>query len=1190
MAQRNEDFAVPSTSGEARRGRPRPEGDLSEDTELVLFQNVAHESNIFQSIPGEVGIIESIEVENFMGYSKLGPVRFGSNINFVVGHDGKSALLAALIIGLGGKSLGLSFRQFVKEGKTSANISITLRNIGENAFKSEVFGDSITVQQCICVDRNPSHQLKDQAGKLVVSEGDELKAILDHFKISIDNPVTVLHEDIGGQLLQIIDDADRYRLFLEATELEQMREEYLEILEKKARNQQKVEEGKEQLERLSCEVTLVESRYQNLVSMKEKLENLKREMAWAIVNETEKAINEKISNISAGEQHIIVLRQELELSKSRLNEAENRLKAIIKNLEKLNDDYNGLQQEYTEAKENAKKIDMAYTQMASLYNSSQNELYKLENVAKQLHDKIENLKTSLELAELEKQKNVSTLTQRLKTLREQECSLVQDIKLLHGTIEKDDEEHFRLKKEESHVQELLHEEQNQLRHWKECKSEPMKRFGPQISALVEAVDNAHRQGHFTHKPLGPLGACIRLRDPKFALAIECCLRGLLLHFFCDNHNDELILQGLMKNIYPSGSPGPQIIVSAFDCELYDVTGRAADHPEFPTVLKALEIPDAVVANTLIDMKGIQSVLLVKSNSVAHAVMQGEAFPKNCQKILTTCGDEVFDGWYSICEESRPTYLGDMDIEINNLEQEVENKTAQLSAFHQHINLLENDLKKNRETIDSHYKDLNEMTVKRIDITSEIKDLENQNEKQSKEISGLESVAQEIKESIKEVEKRIQSRKSEMEDLRQVKINSEEKLKDFESKFNQISNLSESFMEERNDAGSEVSIRYNSMKRCTTRLEQQLYYIQNIKEELDMKKRELQRETPMAKYLCPKRMECTRMASVLYEEINMLKETIKSETSTHGIQEEIRNQYLKGTKCQEELSLPNGDPQGVQMAGDISAHLFQAGERPPNSTPPSTGPRRTYLKTPRSPSSKGALPPASSERIPRDLQPMKLGCQRRKKSGWKPGLQAWICVFLLLVTHAQEPGTGTGGGLGSSPGSSHPSDIHSWPLESSASHRLRDLAPAWATLGLWQQGPSLVIDAREAEQCRLGEKASSPGGHNHTDLPNVGKIFTPSRRAPASSQGELNLEKVDPPRLSASQGGPFAQQQIPTSILLTTCTFSPISEGPTLSQYTTTKQFLMPPASSRLCHHYHVGHEQDTSLPSLDREFSEGRKQ
>lgn len=39
--------------------------------------------------------------------------------------------------------------------------------------------------------------------------------------------------------------------------------------------------------------------------------------------------------------------------------------------------------------------------------------------------------------------------------------------------------------------------------------------------------------------------------------------------------------------------------------------RAAYHPEFPTVLTALEINNAVVANSLIDMRGIETILLIK---------------------------------------------------------------------------------------------------------------------------------------------------------------------------------------------------------------------------------------------------------------------------------------------------------------------------------------------------------------------------------------------------------------------------------------------------------------------------------------------------------------------------------------------------------------------------------------------------
>lgn len=42
--------------------------------------------------------------------------------------------------------------------------------------------------------------------------------------------------------------------------------------------------------------------------------------------------------------------------------------------------------------------------------------------------------------------------------------------------------------------------------------------------------------------------------------------------------------------------------------------RAVNHPEFPSVLQALEIEDPVVANCLIDQRGIESILLIKVTS------------------------------------------------------------------------------------------------------------------------------------------------------------------------------------------------------------------------------------------------------------------------------------------------------------------------------------------------------------------------------------------------------------------------------------------------------------------------------------------------------------------------------------------------------------------------------------------------
>lgn len=50
---------------------------------------------------------------------------------------------------------------------SSADISITLRNRGDDAFRANVYGDSIVVQQHISVDGSRSYKLKSEKGLLV---------------------------------------------------------------------------------------------------------------------------------------------------------------------------------------------------------------------------------------------------------------------------------------------------------------------------------------------------------------------------------------------------------------------------------------------------------------------------------------------------------------------------------------------------------------------------------------------------------------------------------------------------------------------------------------------------------------------------------------------------------------------------------------------------------------------------------------------------------------------------------------------------------------------------------------------------------------------------------------------------------------------------------------------------------------
>lgn len=68
---------------------------------------------------------------------------------------------------------------------------------------------------------------------------------------------------------------------------------------------------------------------------------------------------------------------------------------------------------------------------------------------------------------------------------------------------------FFFRREESDVRNALNYNQKQLKELKDSKTDRLKRFGPYVPALLEAIDDAYRRGQFTYKPVGPLGICHR---------------------------------------------------------------------------------------------------------------------------------------------------------------------------------------------------------------------------------------------------------------------------------------------------------------------------------------------------------------------------------------------------------------------------------------------------------------------------------------------------------------------------------------------------------------------------------------------------------------------------------------------------------------------------------------------------------
>ncbi|XP_075717183.1 structural maintenance of chromosomes protein 6 [Rhinoderma darwinii] len=892
MVKRKESSPV-NTPGHGKRARPDSEGET----------RTAYENGGSQASTAEVGIIESIFLRNFMCHAQLGPFQFGPNVNFVVGNNGsgKSAVLTALIVGLGGKAAitnrGSSIKGFVKDGQTSADVSIKLRNRGHDAFKPDVYGESILVQQRLTTDGGRSYKLKSSSGSLVSSKKEELLSILDHFNIQVDNPVSVLTQEMSKHFLQSKNETDKYKFFMKATQLDQMKDDYSYIMETKTRTRDQINFGAERLHELKRQCLEKEEKFKNLASlgeMKEKLEDLKCKMAWAMVSETEKQIIPFRGQIAGEEGRTVKFEQKINEWQGKVKESEGSFRALQEKLEEISREAQALKPQGISLKDGMQQRKRAYHESEVLYNRFRMELKRLERDAEQLNRRIHELQNSSDnVSEEEKVARLEEINQlkfQIKALHDQDATTSEQINQFQQALYRDKEERNKSLNAEREQKYKVDALKKQIKELQDSKTDRLRRFGQHMPALLSEIDGAYTQRRFRKKPIGPLGACIRLKDPQLALAVESCLKSLLHAFCCDNHQDERMLQSIMAKVFPHGHR-PQIIVNEFRNEMYNVSQRAVVHPDYPTVLTALEIDNPVVANCLIDMRGIETVLLIKSNGEAREVMQKRLPPRNCREAFTADGDQVYKNRYYSSEYNRARCLSrDVDGEISHLEKEVSHIEAQFPTIQQGVRSIDSDIRKNDGLLRQHHETKKKIQIQIREANARITELENVEEQPSIDIATLKGEVQENKKRIEHVQEKMEKATLEMEEFKSLFLESERQYEDIKSKINSVSEVADPVKEDLHKVYQEVETCKRHKKHYEEKLREHLSGIKKRKDELHAKEKDLEQKISKAEQIFPERIEVSRTARSLDTEINHLRAKIDTEHHLHGNREEIIREY------------------------------------------------------------------------------------------------------------------------------------------------------------------------------------------------------------------------------------------------------------------------------------------------------------
>ncbi|XP_072418093.1 structural maintenance of chromosomes protein 6-like isoform X1 [Chiloscyllium punctatum] len=859
----------------------------------------------------QVGIIESISLKNFMCHTFL-KVVFGPYFNFVSGNNGsgKSALLTALIIGLGGKATttnrGHSTKDFVRTGQNSACISIALRNQGPDAFKPELYGKTIIVEQIISTQGTRQYRLKSESEHVISRKKEELNMILEQFNIQVDNPVSILNQEMSKLLLKSKSGTEKYKFFMKATRLEQMQEDYSQILQTKTTTREKIAEQDEYLAELKKKVKEMERRYKNLEclnDLQEKLEQLKNQMAWALVIEIEKELESIKDCLNREQINEITYNQELEEWQGKVNFAELKLKAAQDQLQKITDVKVQSRRQLFTLKESMQKKKKACKESEATFHLCKSQLEQLEKDHDRLQRQLEELSRGDQSSQTnltESKNGINNLQQQLKPLKEEEATTLQQIENCYNAISNLKDEEDNLRHEEQSLKNMVQSKESELNKLKASGMDWLKRFNENMPAFLRKVEEAHKQGRFRKKPIGPLGACFKLKYPELALAVENCLRNLLHSFCCDNYRDEQVLQSLMSQ-YFNPRKRPQINVCEFSNQVYNIKNRAVYHPEFPTVFESLEISNPVVANCFIDLRNIERILIIKSNSRAREIMQQQRPPANCREAFTAAGDHVFPNRYYSSETDRARYLGgDVESKIRELEVELNDKKSQLSHCQQRSNSIKDEIKLFYTNISNTQKKRRQIQERITKIKLEIGDLENIEDPQPFHIPTLRKEAQDICHRIESAQNNLEQARMDLDVHRKLLEEDEKKYKEIQGKEHSLAEEIDSRKEELSKVDTEIDTYKQKEKHCKGERNKHLERINELKRRLESKECILERDIAKARQICVQRLEVTRDPKSIDEEINCLREIINKAQEVHGNKEETTRQYFEILKLQKNI--------------------------------------------------------------------------------------------------------------------------------------------------------------------------------------------------------------------------------------------------------------------------------------------------
>ncbi|XP_062153767.1 structural maintenance of chromosomes protein 6B-like isoform X1 [Alnus glutinosa] len=594
------------------------------------------------------GIIKRIRLENFMCHDNL-QIELGEWVNFITGQNGsgKSAILTALCVAFGCRAKGTqrasSLKDFIKTGCSYALVYVEIKNEGEDAFKPEIYGDVIILERRISVSTS-SIVLKDHQGRKVASRKDDIRELVEHFNIDVENPCVIMSQDKSREFLHSGNAKDKFKFFFKATLLQQVNDLLQNIYEHLKSANALVHELEESIKPMQKELDELQGKIKNMEHVEEisqKVQQLKKQLAWSWVYDVDKQLAEQSAKIGILKDRIPACQAKIDLQlnvveelRERISKKKAQIASMMEKTSEVRRMKDELQQTLSLATKEKLELEEEFGRKTNHVQKMLKHVRFLEQQVQDIHEQnvkntqAEESEIEEKLKELQYEFDAANLT--FTRLKEEESALLEsmnkgssEIACIGNEIEELERKHREIGYS---IRELHQHQTNKVTAF----------GGDRVINLLRAIER-HQQ-RFKKPPVGPIGAHLTLvNGDTWARAVEHAIGRLLNAFIVTNHKDALLLRGCAREANYSHL---QIVIYDFSRPRLNIPPHMLPQTSHPTTLSVLHTENHIVFNVLVDMGDAERQVLVRDYDMGKAVAFGQRI-LNLKEVYTSDGYKMF---------------------------------------------------------------------------------------------------------------------------------------------------------------------------------------------------------------------------------------------------------------------------------------------------------------------------------------------------------------------------------------------------------------------------------------------------------------------------------------------------------------------------------------------------------------------